>query len=252
MPMTISALTLSAALLGAAMLHAAARQPSANDIRHLQDGVYTENQAARGRVAYENHCAMCHGDDLTGRAGIGSDLTEPRFLDRWSDGSLGDLFGYVSTRMPRTAPGSLSESVYVDTVAYILQKNGFPAGAQELQPGSLGTVRMAGPEGSAAVPNYSLVRVVGCLTENSERKWQLVGASAPSRTANPEPSDAAELTALRSTAKGDLIFQLMNPYPSPDAHKSRLVEVKGLLIRMPTELRLNVSAIQTIGDACVN
>ena len=35
--------------------------------------------------------------------------------------------------MPRDDPGSLEESVYIDIVAYVLQQNAFPSGAEELK-----------------------------------------------------------------------------------------------------------------------
>jgi hypothetical protein len=40
----------------------------------------------------------------------------------------------VRTRMPDGAPGTLSNAEYADSIAYLLQQAGFPAGAAELPP----------------------------------------------------------------------------------------------------------------------
>ena len=51
---------------------AAATGPSFVDLqaqapaKTVWDGVYTEAQAARGRSAYQQHCAECHGGSLEG------------------------------------------------------------------------------------------------------------------------------------------------------------------------------------------
>jgi hypothetical protein len=46
--------------------------------------------------------------------------------------SLGDLFERTRTRMPSDRPGSLPGPAYADILAFIAQKNGYPAGAKEL------------------------------------------------------------------------------------------------------------------------
>ena len=44
------------------------------------------------------------------------------------------MFDAMVTTMPPSAPGSLSGQVYVDIVAYVLERNQIPAGDVELQP----------------------------------------------------------------------------------------------------------------------
>jgi mono/diheme cytochrome c family protein len=96
------------------------------------DGVYTQEQAERGRAQYDGACASCHG-----MAGAGSDvgpaLTGSYFLETWSGVPLNDLFQRVRSTMPASAPGSLSPQAYVDVIAYLLQVNKFPAGQEELK-----------------------------------------------------------------------------------------------------------------------
>jgi cytochrome c len=94
-----------------------------------EDGWYTQEQAERGQEDYDQHCARCHGDDLEGIAGnppvIGED-----FLERWD--TVWDVFDYTRETMPLDAPGTLDDETYIDTIAYILQVNTFPAGEEEL------------------------------------------------------------------------------------------------------------------------
>jgi hypothetical protein len=61
-------------------------------------------------------------------------------LRNWSSGvvrsALADLSGFEHKQMPLTAPGSLSNQNYTDITAFILKKNGFPAGSMKLMSGS--------------------------------------------------------------------------------------------------------------------
>ena len=95
------------------------------------DGVFTEDQAARGENAYAQECAACHLDDLLGD-GIAPALTGGAFDFRWSDLSVGDMFASIRATMPQGAPASLSAQTYVDIISYILQENDLPSGDREL------------------------------------------------------------------------------------------------------------------------
>ena len=53
-----------------------------------------------------------------------------------SRSDIAELLQQISKTMPVDTPGSLTASNYVDVIAYILQVNNFPAGAQELSTGS--------------------------------------------------------------------------------------------------------------------
>jgi mono/diheme cytochrome c family protein len=97
--------------------------------------VYTEGQALRGREAYTTACAHCHSSDLLGdvRLEIPS-LAEDDFVVRWGNRTAAELLKMISTDMPADKPGQLTAAAYADILAYILQVNGFPAGATELRP----------------------------------------------------------------------------------------------------------------------
>jgi mono/diheme cytochrome c family protein len=99
--------------------------------RTVWDGVYTEEQAARGRMQYVQACASCHAGDLRGDSTAPS-LIEESFSFQWGDTTVGELFERIRTLMPSNRPSSLSSQSYRDIVAFILQSNKFPPGEKEL------------------------------------------------------------------------------------------------------------------------
>lgn len=96
-------------------------------------GAYTAEQATRGKAAYAESCAACHGESLAG-IDVAPALTGAGFLNNWNNTSAGDLFTRIKTTMPLSAPGSLSGRTVSDIEAYVLQSNGFPAGEVALPP----------------------------------------------------------------------------------------------------------------------
>jgi S-disulfanyl-L-cysteine oxidoreductase SoxD len=87
------------------------------------DGVYTDEQAARGKDVYLNSCRSCHTP---------ASHTGATFNKLWRGKHLSDLFGYVSTRMPKNDPGSLAPEDVADVTAYLLKMNAMPVGPNEL------------------------------------------------------------------------------------------------------------------------
>ena len=82
-------------LLAAAL--AAAQQYS------LGDGVYTAEQAERGKAQFEERCRPCHGD-LRSNTGV-RELAGDAFMADWSGLTLGDLLDRVRS-MPPSQPRS--------------------------------------------------------------------------------------------------------------------------------------------------
>jgi S-disulfanyl-L-cysteine oxidoreductase SoxD len=95
------------------------------------DGLYTADQAARGKALFGDKCALCHGADLSGRE-MAPALAGSTFLDNWSNQSVGDLATRIHNSMPLNDPGSLRSRQVADLIAYILSVNTFPAGSVEL------------------------------------------------------------------------------------------------------------------------
>jgi len=98
--------------------------------RSVGDGVFTEQQAVRGQMAYRARCASCHGNNLTGRAG--PPLAGDDFLIEWSGRPLLDLVNKIRRTMPKGDSEPLSEGDTLDVVAYVLQEGKFPSGNQNL------------------------------------------------------------------------------------------------------------------------
>ena len=97
------------------------------------DGAYTEAQASHGASLYQGTCAMCHGKMLEG-SGEAPPLVG-RFMADWQGTTLADLYEKIHDTMPLFAPGTLSAGNTSDILAFILQSNGFPAGATSLAAG---------------------------------------------------------------------------------------------------------------------
>jgi S-disulfanyl-L-cysteine oxidoreductase SoxD len=92
--------------------------------RSVNDGVYTAAQAKRGGEVFEKNCTMCHD---TAR------FTGDEFLKVWAGKPLHGLFEVVSTSMPEDNPGSLKSQEYGDVIAFFLELNRYPAGAEDLK-----------------------------------------------------------------------------------------------------------------------
>lgn len=86
-------------------------------------GVYTAEQAGRGRQVFAQICSECHD---------ASDWTDPAFLGRWEEASVFRLWHWIYGRMPHGNPGSLTREQVTDALAYIFELNGLPPGAAEL------------------------------------------------------------------------------------------------------------------------
>jgi quinoprotein glucose dehydrogenase len=98
-------------------------------------GVFTAVQATRGQALYSVFCSSCHADDLAG-TNSGDSGAPPLKHETFMRGSTAAaLFTKIKTRMPLDAPGSLKDQEVLDVMAYLLQANGFPAGAMDLQGG---------------------------------------------------------------------------------------------------------------------
>lgn len=94
-------------------------------------GVYTGAQANRGKEQYGTHCAACHGADLAG-ADVVPALSGGTFSGNWKGQTAAALAVRIRTTMPLDNPGSLSAATVADVSAYILSRNGYPAGQSEL------------------------------------------------------------------------------------------------------------------------
>jgi hypothetical protein len=196
------------------------------------------------------HCARCHeGADVDGPS-----LTGDPFIDRWRDDSLGSLFSFIRTSMPRDNPGKLSEDVYRDILAFLLAVNMYPAGKTELGADSIARTELVGKDGPKPLPTNALVRVTGCLAASSGETWTLVRATQPARTRDAEKTTAEERKNGESQPAGTLTFRLQNLAElagfNADASKGHRVVAKGALIRQSGVDRINVTLLEPLAGSC--
>ena len=105
------------------------------------DAYYTEDQARRGKAAFNRNCAFCHTVDP--RTSTPADLLQAlpstfggHFLERVVNGkrvypNVLILYSKLLS-MPAFNTRAISEQQRVDIAAYILQANGYPSGREEI------------------------------------------------------------------------------------------------------------------------
>jgi mono/diheme cytochrome c family protein len=251
------ALTVTAALTFIAGVAFVAPRVQAQSASKLLDGVYTEPQAARGKVGFDADCGICHGPDLTGASAPA--LKGDAFLKRWEFKGLHTLVQKVFDTMPNGYATNVQEAVKVDMVAYILQQNGYPAGKDELKDDLDAMqevpilIKGGATQGTGALANFTLVQTVGCLGEGPNRTWTLTNTAKPMYTTSPAASNATRAKALIETPAGADTFTLVNAARlKPEAMKGQRVEAKGFIYRDGAESQIAVSALQSLGVACGN
>lgn len=213
----------------------------------IWEGVYTQDQAVRGKHVYEEHCTSCHGSDLTG--GDGPALIGGTFNRSWSSRYLDRLFVKIRDRMPADDVMAVSDAEKLDIVAYMLEYNGFPAGKQDLTIDleHLSTVQIVGKNGPEPAPTGATVEVIGCLVQDGNG-WKLVNAIEPVVSSLDDP--AGDAAAAVGRALGTQTIRLLDVFPKPDAHKGHRMMAKGLLIRADSGTQLNVLALEMVAPSC--
>ena len=220
----------------------------AQDPPPIWAGVFTSAQAERGATVIQRHCSECHHDDLSG--GEGPALAGSTFMVKWEMQSVERLFHKIRDTMPEVGSTDVTDSEKLDSVAYILQQNGFPAGAVELtdKPGALAALRMVPRGGSSPPRPGALVQAVGCLQENTDKKWILTGSTDPHVTTR-DPLTPADKQALSAASPGAQTIELISVY-SPVGLAQNTVLVKGLFVKTASSMRINVTSMELIHLDC--
>jgi hypothetical protein len=150
-------------------------------------GAYTSAQAGLGATIYTQKCSVCHGVNLQGESG--TPLTGPTFSQAYGGGTAAQLYDFISRQMPLDAPGSLSQQQYFDVTAYILSKNGLPAGDAPLSMGSLTQVSLSVMLSNAAAAQSTSDEIVRAAPPTRKTYTQLPAG------ANVNVTDAMMLNA---------------------------------------------------------
>jgi len=220
--------------------------------KNVWDGVYTGAQAARGAEIYNGHCVHCHTAELS----VG--LSGNRFMDEWREDNLKSLFDQTKRSMPGDGPGTLSDQQYLDVLAFVLKKNGFPEGRNELGTEILGRVRIVGRDGPAPLPNGAFVQTVGCLTNAADGSWRLTKATPLIRWRLLKDKTSSELKSLEQQrlGKDDIVLSTKRflRFRSSDPDLTRLIDRKivvvGRLVREPSDVHIEIFRAQEIDQSC--
>lgn len=223
---------------------AAAQQPK---IRSVWEGVYSTAQAGRGKMSFDTFCAECHAGALNGF--VEKELIGPAFRKNWDAATANDLFQKISVTMPANDRGSLSRKVYVEIIAYILQANGFPAGTEDLTADAMSHIQIAGNKGPLPLEPGAPVRVIGCMAQGPDKKWQLTQSVGPAKIKGMSPLPDSELAEADQMALGTQTVGLDGDVSAAPQAGRKLV-AKGLLIRTGADARIRVVTLQIVNEAC--
>jgi mono/diheme cytochrome c family protein len=122
--------TVVVALIAATAALGASQEPGP---RSSADGVYTLEQANKGKDIFAGACQSCHTPTVH---------SGPPFRAKWFGHSLGELFGYLRREMPKTDPGTMSDEEYSLVIAYLLRINGMKPGTAPLAADSVSLHRI--------------------------------------------------------------------------------------------------------------
>jgi len=158
------AMLLAAGLLSAmsVLSPTAAQAQAASRVRSTMSGVYTAEQAAKGKEVFAGACSGCHT--------VASHSGE-LFAAKWMGRPLSDFYDYVSNLMPKSAPATLTEDEYVWVTAYVLRLNGMPASARELsaEPAVLKSIRIENAQRSHDAATRSPARSAATMALTRRR-----------------------------------------------------------------------------------
>jgi mono/diheme cytochrome c family protein len=97
------------------------------------DGVYSKAQADGAKAPFEKICAECHAfTEAALKNPADKPLGSESFIKKWEGRSLEELVTLIVTTMPDDGSAVVNDDEALNIVAYILQQNGFAAGAAPL------------------------------------------------------------------------------------------------------------------------
>jgi len=169
-------------LLGPATLAVRAEQAQTTN-----DSVYSAAQATRGDALYQEQCAACHAEDLSG--GGAPALAGDEFIGYWDMTPVSDLVEKIVSSMPASAPGSLTREQGADITAFMLQANKFPAGEADLS------------SDEAALQAISITKAVGAPSPAATTAAPASGAAGAAKTTKDSVYSDAQAT------RGDALYQ---------------------------------------------
>ena len=117
---------IAVAVVAVTLVTATFGQTSGNEAT-VRDGVYSADQAKRGRAVYVDKCATCHDGGT-----MGPELWGDTFLAQRASKNVRGFYDRIQDTMPEDNPGSLTEAELLGIIAFVIQQNGFPAGEKPI------------------------------------------------------------------------------------------------------------------------
>jgi hypothetical protein len=153
--------------------------------------------------------------------------------------------------MPPLNAEQVSPPTKIDIIAYLLQVNAFPAGSAELELTALGDVQLIRKGAATGAPNFALVEVLGCLTQNASGRWILSNSTEPLAT-KEETASAVDLKASETRKLGTDTFELVSVSPSfkAESHKGHKMQARGLLYKDRSYSELNLTSLAMLAPTC--
>jgi mono/diheme cytochrome c family protein len=232
----------------AAMLSIAPLATAQTEAR-IWTGIFTDEQAERGRTNFYQSCVRCHGQNLEGATA--PSLNGNRFITAWENENLYKLFVKVRDTMPPNFGTILTDEAKLDVITFLLRTNGYPAGPEELKVDvdTLENIQVVRKGAAQVVSNFSVVRVVGCLTAGPNNTWTLSNTTDPVLSRD-QASTPEELKRAEALPSGKQTYRLVSVAGfNPQQHAGKRLDVKGLLYKDETDARINVTSLQMVG-AC--
>ena len=124
----------SAAFLGTGLMAGSPSDRAVQEGKTTRDGVYTAEQAARGKAFFEKTCAKCHVFEVDPSKPKleGPPLGGQTFFNNWEGKSVYQVVTSIRLGMPPDGSVSIDAAEAADLVAFILESNKLPAGPTPL------------------------------------------------------------------------------------------------------------------------
>ena len=188
---------------------------------------FTAQQAAAGLLAYRTHCASCHLPDLGG-ANEARPLAGADFMNVWAERTAQQLIAFTRLTMPSSpgVPGSLSEQVYVDITAFLLQANGARPGTEALTAASSAVI---GDIADGVMPEA--VRQAAAATLPAGQPGSVAGLTGLTLEGAIEGFEPVTDAMLRDPDPDDWLmirgnYQAWNYSPLTEVHRGNVGELR--------------------------
>jgi len=97
------------------------------------DGIYTKAQADGAKAQYDTLCLECHTFTVAAKKKPEDlPLGDEPFFKTWEGKTIDELVSVIVLTMPNDGSAVVNEDEALNLMAYVLQQNGFPAGAAPL------------------------------------------------------------------------------------------------------------------------